>query len=329
MKRTKIQKQKPIIFQAKSGAIELRGDFSRETIWANLNDIASVFGVQKAAVSKHIKNIFETNELNPRATVSKMETVQQEGNRKISRSIEYYNLDMIIAVGYRVNSKMATNFRIWATKILKKYVTEGFTVNKAIIAKNYAQFLSAVEDVKKLLPVGTTINADEVLELISLFADTWLSLDAYDKDALPSAGATRKNVALTAEKLSASLAELKKVLIKKGEASDLFGNERSAGNVAGIVGNVMQAFGGQELYPTVEDKAAHLLYFMVKNHPFTDGNKRSGAYAFVWFLCQAKILDTTRLTPTALTALTILVAESDPSHKEKIIKLILSLIVKK
>ncbi|MEK7586350.1 MAG: RhuM family protein, partial [Patescibacteria group bacterium] len=267
MKRTKIQKQKPIIFQAKSGAIELRGDFSRETIWANLNDIASVFGVQKAAVSKHIKNIFETNELNPRATVSKMETVQQEGNRKISRSIEYYNLDMIIAVGYRVNSKMATNFRIWATKILKKYVTEGFTVNKAIIAKNYAQFLSAVEDVKKLLPVGTTINADEVLELISLFADTWLSLDAYDKDALPSAGATRKNVALTAEKLSASLAELKKVLIKKGEASDLFGNERSAGNVAGIVGNVMQAFGGQELYPTVEDKAAHLLYFMVKNHP--------------------------------------------------------------
>ena len=131
---------------------------------------------------------------------------------------------------------------------------------------------------------------------------------------------------MTSEKIGQDLAELRRVLIEKGEATDIFGHERSAGAVAGIVGNVMQSFGGAELYPTIEEKAAHLLYFMVKNHPFTDGNKRSGAFAFVWFLKQAKMLDIHKLTPSALTALTVLVAESDPDHKDKTIKLILNLV---
>ena len=185
-----------------------------------------------------------------------------------------------------------------------------------------------VDDIKKLLPAGPEAGALGAVELVSLFADTWLSLDAYDRDALPKGKLTKKKVELTADKIIGNLVELKKELVRKKEAIELFGQERSPGSVAGIVGNVMQAFGGKELYPTVEQKAAHLLYFMVKNHPFSDGNKRSGAFAFVWFLEQAKILNTAKLTPTMLTTLTILVASSEPKDKDKVVDLILNLISK-
>ncbi len=324
-----IQKNKGvIIYQAKNGAIELRGDAKQETLWATLDQIAEVFGRDKSVISRHLKNIYKEGELEERATVAKNATVQLEGGRRVERVIEYYNLDAIISVGYRVNSRTATKFRQWATKTLRGYITDGFAINKNRIAKNYAQFLNMVDDVKKLLPVGSSVNPKDVVELISLFADTWLSLDAYDKECLPKGKLTKKKVDITATKVSEGLVELRNVLLEKGEATEIFGHERSAGSVAGIVGNVMQSFGGNELYPTVEEKAAHLLYFMVKNHPYTDGNKRSGAFAFVWFLKQANTLDIAKLTPSALTALTILVAESDPAHKEKIVKLILNLISK-
>ena len=162
-----------------------------------------------------------------------------------------------------------------------------------------------------------------------MFASTWLSLDAYDKDALTTKGVTRKKVALTAEKLSNSLHRLKQILIKKNEAGSIFGLELESGSIAGIVGSVMQTFDGRELYKSVEEKAAHLLYFIVKNHPFVDGNKRSAAFSFVWFLSQAKILDKTKISPAALTALTILVAESNPKEKDKAIRLILTLLAKR
>ena len=167
-----------------------------------------------------------------------------------------------------------------------------------------------------------------MLELITLFADTWFSLDAYDRDTLITKGATKKRVGLASEKLSRALTELKQTLIAKGEATNLFGTERANDSVAGIVGNVMQSFGGEDLYPSIEEKAAHLLYFIIKNHPFVDGNKRSGAYAFVWFLRQAKILDVTRITPPALTALTFLIAESSPKDKDKMIGLVCTVLKK-
>ena len=173
------------------------------------------------------------------------------------------------------------------------------------------------------------MNAGDAMELISLFADTWLSIDAYDKDILFKGALTKKKVMLTAEKMQASLYELKQKLAERGEVTELFGAERFAGSIAGIVGNVMQSFGGQELYPSAEEKAAHLLYFMVKNHPFSDGNKRSGAYAFVWFLRHAGILDIQKMTPSALTAIAILVAESDPAHKDRIVGLVINLIAKR
>lgn len=324
-----IKSKTAIIYQAKSGAIELRGDFTRETVWATQAQIAIAFSVDNRTINEHITNIYQTKELMKNTTLRNFRIVKKEGDREVVREVNHYNLDLILSVGYRVNSKQATRFRQWATKTLRNYIIDGYAINKTKVAKNYAQFLSAIDDIKKLLPASTAINPNEVIELISLFADTWLSLEAYDKDTLPTQGATKKSVALTIEKLSVGLAELKKILFGKGEATDLFGHERSADSVAGIVNNVMQSFGGQELYQTAEEKAAHLLYFMIKDHPFIDGNKRNGAYAFIWFLRQARILDLARLTPTALTALTILVAESDPAHKEKIIKLILSLIIKK
>ncbi len=326
MKKKKEKNKNVVIYQAKSGAIELKGDLSKETIWASLDQIATLFGRDKSVISRHIKDIFEQRELNPRATVAKNATVQTEGDRRVRRTIEYFNLDVILSVGYRVNSKTATQFRIWATKTLRNYIVDGYAINKNRIAKNYEHFLGAVEDIKKLLPSGSATDSKDVVELVSLFADTWLSLDAYDKELLPKGKLTKKKVDLTADKISNSLSKMKQDLLNRSEATDIFGTERNRGGVSGIVGNVMQTFGGKELYPTAEEKAAHLLYFIVKNHPFIDGNKRSGAFAFVWFLQEARILDTKKLNSSALTALTIMVAESDPAHKEKVIKLILNLI---
>jgi hypothetical protein len=315
-----------IIYQAKTGAIEFRGDFEHETIWANLQEIAGLFETDKSGISRHIKNIYRTGELKKSATVAKNATVRKEGKRAIIREIEYYNLDMILSIGYRINSKKATIFRQWATKILREHITKGFTINRAVIKNNYAEFKKAIENVRHLLPAGSTIDNASILELISAFADTWLSLDAYDKDTLITKGATKKSVAIAAEELISALADFKLSLVKKGLATELFGTERGAGNIAGIVGNVMQSFGGKALYPALEEKAAHLLYFMVKNHPFTDGNKRSGAFAFVWFLKKAGILNLQKITPPALTALTLLVAESNPKNKDRMVGLILQLL---
>ena len=277
-----------VIYQAKSGALELRQDLEKETIWATQGEMARIFGVNPQAVTRHLQHIYKEKELSKKATCSKMEQVQIEGKRRVRRTVEAYNLDAIIAVGYRINSVVGTKFRQWATKMLRQHITDGYTINKARIVSHYQQFIEATKNTK---------------------------------------GTTKKRVELTAETLAASLAELKVMLTQKGEATELFGAERAAGSVVGIVGNVMQSFGGKDLYETAEEKAAHLLYFIVKNHPFTDGNKRNGAYAFVWFLHQARILDTKRLTPPALTALTILVAESNPRDKEKIIHLVLTLLL--
>lgn len=327
----KLRRTRPevVIYQAKSGAIELRGDFGKETVWANRMQMAEMFEVNPQAISKHIQNIYKEAELSREATSSKMELVQNESGRQVRREVDIYNLDVLIAVGYRINSVVGTKFRQWATKTLRAHIVDGYTINKARIVKNYDAFMKTVADVKALLPKGTVMDTESILELVTLFADTWLSLDAYDKDVLPVKGATKRSVKVTAEMFAKDLATLKESLVAKDEATDLFATERERGSLAGIVGNIMQAFGGKDVYSTVEEKAAHLLYFVIKNHPFLDGNKRSGAYAFVWFLAKAKVLDTARMTPPALTAITLLVAESEPSHKDKMIGLILTMLAKR
>ena len=308
-----------VIYQAKSGAIELRADTGSETVWATLDQIATVFGRDKSVISRHFKNIFAEGELVQKAVVAKNATTAADGK---TYQVEYYNLDAIISVGYRVNSKTATQFRQWATKTLRTHITKGYTLNPKRIGRNYEEFMTAVQNIQILLPEHVVLDPKAVLDLIKEFASTWVSLDAYDKDALTLRSASKKNVKLTGAELASAILNLKVELLKKGEATDIFAQERAAGNIEGIVGNVMQSFGGKAVYPSIEEKAAHLLYFMVKNHPFTDGNKRSGAFAFVWFLQKVGAKGKRNINPAALTALTLLIAESDPKKKDQMVALV-------
>ncbi len=323
----KILKNKLLVYQTKSGAVEVMINKQKETILLTQQQVANLFDVQKAAISKHVNHIFKTGELEKKSTVSILETVQIEGNRNIKRNVEYYNLDLILSVGYRVNSVSATRFRQWANKILKQHILQGYTINKKRLVKNYDAFLKTIETVKQLLPAKESqVQTGDALELIKMFANTWLSLSAYDQSKLPKSGTSKKVARFTADELSDALKQLKNTLTKKKEASDLFGRERQADSVGGIVGNVFQGVFGKDVYASNEEKAANLLYFFVKDHPFADGNKRSGAFAFVWFLNRAGLLKKHKLTPEALTALTLLVAESASKDKEKIIGLILQLL---
>lgn len=312
-----------VIYQTKSGAIEFKGDFQKETIWATQAQISEVFNIDRTVVTKHIGNILKSKEINEKSNVQKMHIANSD------KPVAIYSLDIVLAVGYRANSLKAIEFRKWAMNTLRGHIVNGYTINKNRIAQNYTQFMGVLDEIKKLLPKENSVDTADVVNLVSLFADTWLSLDAYDRDELIKGKVTKKKVELTAKTISESLIQLKTELINKSEATDIFGVERTVGTVSGIIGNVMQSFGGKDVYESVEEKAAHLLYFMVKNHPFTDGNKRSGAFAFIWFLNKYNILDVSKLTPSALTALTILVASSDPKEKDKVVFLILNLISRK
>lgn len=305
-----------VIYQTKSGALELRGDLEKETIWATQAEIAQVFDVERSVITKHVGNIFKSGEVNEKSNVQKMHIANSD------KPVTLYSLDIILAVGYRTNSGKAIEFRQWATKTLREHITKGYTINRKRVSQNYDAFIKAVGDVQNLLPELIVLDPKAVLELIKEFASTWVSLDAYDKESLELKGVTKKKVTLVGAELSGAITQLKSELMRKGEATDMFASERRAGNIEGIVGNVMQSFGGKSVYATAEEKAAHLLYFMVKNHPFTDGNKRSGAFAFVWFLRKVGVKGSNNINPVALTALTLLIAESDPKKKEQMVALV-------
>lgn len=313
-----------IIYQNDLGGLELKFNSKQGTIWANLNQIAELFNKDKSVISRHIKNIFETSELNEREVVAFFATTATDGK---TYNVQYYNLDLILSVGYRVNSKQATKFRQWASKILKSYMIDGYSINKDKIKENYDNFLKAVDDMKLLISNDNSdLKSNDILELIKSFAGTWLSLDKYDRDELPAMGGVEKIVKVGAKDLEKDLKALKMELLKKGEATDLFAKERSTGSLESIFCNVMQSFGGCDVYKTIEEKASHLLYFMTKNHPFVDGNKRSGAYSFIWFLKKNDLLNMKKINSQTLTTLTILIAESDPKNKDRMIGLILQLL---
>ena len=314
-------KKEIIIYQSKSGKIEFRGDLKKDTVWATQAQISELFSISQPVVSRHINNIFKNEEIDKKSNMQKMHIANSD------KPVAFYSLDTILSVGYRTNSKVAIHFRKWATKTLRQHLLEGWTINKKQLVKNYQKFQKTLKDIQTLLPENKSIPAKDTLELISAFADTWFSLESYDKENFPEKGWTKKQVFFTAKELKNSLVQLKKDLISKNQATDLFGQERATNSINGIVGNIFQTFDGQDLYPTIEEKSAHLLYFMVKNHPFTDGNKRSGAFAFIWFLKKASNLPAS-LSPEALTALTLLVAESHSKDKDKMIGLILLLLQK-
>jgi len=310
-----------IIYQAPNGAIELKGDFDKETIWANQSQIVDLFGVDQSVISRHIKNIFKDGEVDQKSNMQKMHIPNSD------KPVVFYSLDVILSVGYRTNSKVAIDFRKWATNILKDHLIQGYTINKKILAKNYTLFQQALSDIQKISQ--NKLFSNDILELVKTFSQTWFSLDAFDKERLQTKKITKKSIKLDAKKLYEDLEILKKELIAKNEATGLFAQEKQKGSLEGILGNVFQSAFGQDVYPSIESKAAHLLYFIVKNHPFNDGNKRSGAFAFIWFLQKAKYGFIDKITPQALTAITLLIAISDPKDKQRMIDLVILLLTGK
>lgn len=319
MKKKEKEINKVVIYQARNGAIELRGDISHETIWATQAQISELFNIERSVIAKHIRNIFNDRELGEKSVCAKFAHTAEDSK---TYNVKFYNLDAIISIGYRVNSKTATEFRKWATKTLKDHITKGYTINRKQITKNYDAFMKSVGDIQALLPEHMSLDPKSILELVKEFGSTWMSLDSYDKDELTTVGKTKKAIKFTAEELSSAIQNLRTELMRKGEATDIFAQERANGNIEGIVGNVMQSFGGKPVYKTAEEKSANLLYFMVKNHPFVDGNKRSGAFAFIWFLRKVKVKTMRNINPSALTALTLLIAESDPVKKDQMVALV-------
>lgn len=311
-----------IIYQAENGAIALKSDANKETVWASLNQIAELFGRDKSVISRHIKNILKDEELTKDSVVAKNATTALDGK---TYQVDFYNLDLIISVGYRVNSKVATHFRKWSTQVLKQHITQGYTTNQKVLAHNKQQFLKTLNDLKILTHDNTIVEAKDILSLIESFSNTFFTLENFDKNNFPKKGEISE-VKASAEDLKNDIQLLKAELIKKGEATKLFAQEKKQDSLEGIYGNVFQSVFRQDAYPSTEEKAAHLLYFIVKNHPFNDGNKRSGAFAFIWLLQKANYNFIHKISPETLTALTLLIATSDPNEKDKMIGLILLLL---
>lgn len=318
------------IYQTEEGEIRLREDAQNETFWASLDQVASLFERDKSTISRHIKNIFREEELDEKMVVAFFATTTQHGygiGKTQTKDVKYFNLDVIISVGYRVNSKIATNFRKWAIKTLKEHITNGFTINPHQIEKNYQKFLQAVEEIKNLSHGKNILETNQILDLVKNFSATWFSLEAYDKQKFPKQGTNIQEAKdVLAKDLYQDIEVLKIELMQKNEATDLFSQEKKLGNLEGILGNVLQSVFGEDVYPSIEEKAAHLLYFIIKNHPFNDGNKRTGAFSFIWFLQKSKYSFRDKISPETLTALALLVAESKPQEKERIIGLILLLL---
>jgi prophage maintenance system killer protein len=316
------------IYQTSSGSIEFKGDLTHETIWASLDQIAKLFNRDKSGISRHIKNIFKSGELDIDSTVAKIATVQIEGNRTVTRDIEYYNLDMILSIGYRVDSKEATVFRKWATSILKQYLLDGYAINE----KKLSTTKTLLNNLKQTIEILSTKNIGyekELLNLLQNYTKTLSLLESYDKDNIDDLEGCHSEYILTYENTKDILCQLKSNLIDKGEATKLFANEKN-NELKGIINNLYQTFGGVELYPSIEDKASNLLYFIIKDHPFNDGNKRSASFMFIYFLNKCDYLyknnGEEKINDNALTVLTLLVATSNPKDKDILIKLIKHLI---
>ena len=315
-----------LIYQGKNWEIILKEDSKNETIWASQKQIAEIFEVDRTVITKHIWNIYSESELEKFWTCAKIATTAKDW--KIYQ-VDFYSLDMIISIGYRVDSKTATEFRIWATKTLKEHITQGFTINKNRLQQNYKKFIQAVEDVKKILPENSeNIKNKDILELVKSFANTWFNLETYDEDKLPTEGFTRQDLDINSEDLYKDVEKFKTDLIEKWQTTELFAQEKSKDSLKWILWNVFQTFDWEDVYPTIEEKAAHLLYFVVKNHPFTDWNKRTWAFSFIWFLQKVGFEFREKITPEALTVMTLMLAESNPKEKEKIVWLIILLLKK-
>ncbi len=318
------------------GNVELKTTVENDTVWLSQKQIAELFDVQRPAITKHLSNIFKSKELDEKVVCSILEHTTKHGaieNKKQTKKIKLYNLDAIISIGYRVNSKRATQFRIWATNILKEYLIKGYALNqKKLQQKKLQELDQTIQLIKQGLQNNqlSITEAKGFVEIVSNYAKSWALLQGYDEQSLQEVAQTKEQkFILDYDEAKEAIAELKKTLITKGEATELFGQEK-AGELKGNLLNIYQSFGGVELLPSIESKAANLLYYIIKGHPFNDGNKRIGAYLFILFLHKNGILHKPngepKINDNALASIALLVAQSDPSQKEIIIKLVMNML---
>jgi prophage maintenance system killer protein len=317
-----------IIYQTPDGQATLDVTLEHDTVWLSLNQLSTLFERDKSVISRHLKNIFTEEELDRSSVVAKNATTANDGK---TYEVEYFNLDAVISVGYRVNSKRGTQFRIWANKVLKDYLVKGYAINEQRLKEQTEQFNSLKQTVQLLGNVlkNKELTTDEATGLLKVVADYSYALDIldkYDHQQLSLTGTTDQQLFVaTYDEAIQAIKELK----NKFGGSGLFGNEKDD-SFKGSIGTIYQSFGGVEFYPTIEEKAANLLYFVVKNHSFSDGNKRIAAYLFVWFLEKNGILyredGSKRIADNALVALTLMIAESKPDEKDMMVKVVVNLI---
>ncbi|MBI5892136.1 MAG: virulence protein RhuM/Fic/DOC family protein [Deltaproteobacteria bacterium] len=322
-----------IIYQAQDKEHRIEVRLVDDTVWLSQKHMAELFDKDSDTVGLHLKNIYTEGELNERSTTEFLSVVQKEGNRNVKRNIKFYNLDAIISVGYRVNSKRGTQFRIWATRTLKDHLIKGYTINEKRLLetkdklRNLQETISFLQEKSKHELLSG--QGQEILNLLANYSKTLTLLEQYDKEKLSASKKGRAKFALDIDDCKGIIENLKQNLIVKKEAGELFGKENS-GRFEGIIKGLYQTFGGKEIYKSIEEKAAHLLYLIIKDHPFLDGNKRIASILFVYFLERNNYLykksGERKINDNALAALALLIAISDPKEKETMINIITNLI---
>jgi len=319
------------IYQSSDGSVQLEVTLDQETVWLSQRQLSVLFDKDVRTINEHIHNVFAEQELAVESTVRKFRIVQQEGKRKVTREVEHYNLDMIISVGYRVNSIKGTQFRIWASNILKQYLIQGYALNEEklkVEQEKLADLKHAIALSSRLFQTEklSTLQSQGILAILEKYSHALAVLDDYDHQRLQIEGTqVLEHIKITYDEAIQQI----RLWRSRENLSALFGNEKDDSFKSSLE-TIYQTFGGAELYPSIEEKAANLLYFIVKNHSFTDGNKRIAAAIFVWFLGRHDYLYNAdgekRIADNALVAFTLLIAESKPDEKETIVKVIINLI---
>lgn len=319
------------IYSSQDGSIQLNVKLENDTVWLTQSQMAELFGVDRTSIVRHIRNIYKSEELDQNSTCAKNAQVRTEGHRSILREIPYYNLDMIISVGYRVNSKNATSFRRWATSVLKQYLIKGYAINQQIKLDRYNELKDVVRLMSRTVGLQEKVTSEEYGGLFNVISDYVYALDTldhYDYQSL-SIQKTTKEESFRATYENAM--EAINVLKDKFGGSQWFANEKDD-SFKSSIGQIYQTFGGEDLYPSVEEKAAMLLYLVVKNHSFSDGNKRIAAMLFLWFLNNNHVLYAEdghkRIADNTLVALTLMIAESRTEEKDVMVKVVVNLINK-